>query len=96
MTSWFCLKSPFIVTLTVMFLGTVGFLELPFASAASPENVWVSTNNTIAEYTPTGTLVTSPISVPNGGCCRIRRMGYFSGVWEALGPDEEGIKRGLC
>jgi hypothetical protein len=37
------------------------------SAAASPENVWVSTDNTIAEYTPSGTLITSSIAVPNGG-----------------------------
>jgi hypothetical protein len=67
MNNLYRLKFLFIIILIVILFLAVGFLKLPFVRAASPENVWVSTNNTIAEYTQTGTLVTSSIAVPNGG-----------------------------
>ena len=67
MDNLFCLKSPLIIALIVIFFLVVRFQELSSVSAANPENVWVSTNNTLTEYTQTGTLITPSITVPNGG-----------------------------
>ena len=41
-----------------------------FVGAANPNDVWVSTNNSIAEYNQSGTLLTSSISVPYDGGAR--------------------------
>lgn len=67
MKDLFRIKSLFIITLIVMLFLVVWLQEFSFVSAANPENVWVSTNDTITEYTQTGTLITSSISVPYSG-----------------------------
>jgi len=63
-----CIRLISIINVIFLILLAAGLQPLSLVSAAEPGNVWVSTGNTtIAEYTPTGTLVTSSVAVPDVG-----------------------------
>lgn len=58
----------FILVVALFFI--VDAWQFTIANAATPEDVWVSTDDTIAEYTQSGVLVTSAIPIPYGGGSR--------------------------